>query len=208
MAHNNHFFFNSISPTSTSVPPRLLDYMNASFSSVESLRATFLATANAMFGPGFVWLVRKKNATPGDELAILTTYLAGSPYPGAHFRLQPNDMNTQTTNISDQSPTEYAAANQYHLRPHGRAGAFGSSSESHSPLAPGGQDLTPILVVSTWEHVWLRDWGVGGKNNFLSAWWEKIDWGLVEVNLGQDTVGSSPRVPQYRRTPLYSQSRS
>ena len=40
------------------------------------------------------------------------------------------------------------------------------------------------MCVSTWEHVWLRDWGVGGKAAFLDAWWDRIDWGIVEQNAG------------------------
>lgn len=55
----------------------------------------------AMFGPGFVWLVKNAQST---ELRILTTYLAGSPYTAAHWRRQGLDMNTQ--GISANSPAK------------------------------------------------------------------------------------------------------
>ncbi|UKZ77477.1 hypothetical protein TrVFT333_005198 [Trichoderma virens FT-333] len=90
MAHNNHFFFQGIAPNGTPMPDELRRELEASFSSIESLRLEFIVTASAMFGPGFVWLVK---AGPGDY-RLLPTYLAGSPYPGAHWRMQSTDMNT------------------------------------------------------------------------------------------------------------------
>ena len=156
---------------------------------MSSLRATFVATANAMFGPGFVWLVRKNNVAAmsnAPSLAILTTYLAGSPYPGAHYRQQPVDMATQTTNITgSMSPQVYASSPIAHNYGFGNmfAGKFGPAS-GPDKTGPGGQDLDVLLGVNTWEHVWLRDWGVGGKKGFLDAWWERIDWGVVEGNMG------------------------
>ena len=61
---------------------------------------------------------------------------------------------------------------------------MGRYSPNQKRVAPGGQDLDVLLGVCTWEHVWLRDWGVAGKRGFLEAWWERIDWGVVEGNMG------------------------
>ena len=149
------------------------------------------------------------------KLSILATYNAGSPYPGAHFRLQPLDMNTANTGVtSDMSPYDYARMMRdepadERLRPYasgfgtgnpnaapgsqattvnkgtaGAFGAYGSNMNQNSTLypqrrAPGGALLEPLLCVSTWEHVWLRDRGITGKRRFLEAWWEKIDWEVV-----------------------------
>ena len=143
--------------------PLLTSKINESFSSPESLRETFIATANAMFGPGFVWLVRHKDRNAhlkDNELSILTTYLAGSPLPGAHYRRQEQDSNTMMA-----------------------AGSFGSSAlfaGKESKLAYGGAAIDVLLGVNTWQHVWLMDWGVGGKKEFLENWWETIDWNVVE----------------------------
>ncbi|KAI4158609.1 MAG: hypothetical protein LQ342_007261 [Letrouitia transgressa] len=210
-AHNNHIFFSSLtpspSPSSSNVPPPLLSQISASFSSLDSLRATFLATADAMFGPGFVWLVRLHQPRPaGDDLAILNTYIAGSPYPDAHFRRQEFDMNTYTTGItSDLKPGMYAerfggnsgtgsdpVMGQY-VRGYGtgnmNAGSYGPFSKSADHRAPGGARLEVLLAVSTWEHVWLRDWGVGGKRGFLEAWWDAVDWEVVMERYGKPSQG-------------------
>ena len=64
-----------------------------------------------------------------------------------------------------------------------RAGSVGPYS-GVKKVAPGGVDLDVLMCVSTWEHTWLRDWGVAGKREFLEAWWECIDWGVVEANAG------------------------
>lgn len=47
-------------------------------------------------------------------------------------------------------------------------------------LAPGGVELEVLLGVSTWEHVWLLDHGVGGKRRYLEALWDRIDWEVVD----------------------------
>lgn len=127
-----------------------------------------------MFGPGFVWLVKQNTGpkpTP-ENLAILTTYIAGSPYSGAHFRQQPIDRNTQTTGITQKMSAMDYGANMY-------AGSFGPHSIRNTPLAPGGVELEVLMCVSTWEHVWLLDHGVNGKRRFLEAWWDKINWTVV-----------------------------
>jgi superoxide dismutase, Fe-Mn family len=169
MAHNTHFFFQTISPTGSSIPDALRKDLETSFSSIETLKREFVVTASAMFGPGFVWLVR---AGPTDY-RILTTYLAGSPYPGAHWRQQGSDMNTLGQN---NTARDYLSS-QINARRKQQAGGAGD-------LAPGGIQLEPLLCLSTWEHSWLLDWGVGreghgGKAAFVESWWETIDWELV-----------------------------
>ncbi|KAK2767646.1 hypothetical protein FQN54_003804 [Arachnomyces sp. PD_36] len=188
MAHNNHFFFNCLSPAPVEIPQNLEKEITESCSSVESLRAEFLATANAMFGPGFVWLVRTNNG----NLKILTTYIAGSPYPAAHFRRQPVDMATETTGVTGGENADALSK----LRATNRVGSMGQFSGARV-LPPGGVDVHPILCVNTWEHVYIRDWGVGGKTGFLEAWWDKINWEEVAQNFqqggGKSTMRSSTR---------------
>ncbi|KAM0802700.1 Manganese/iron superoxide dismutase [Usnea florida] len=165
MAWANHQFFSTLSPDPPKMSPLLTSKVNDSFSSPESLRDTFIATANAMFGPGFVWLVRHKHRNAylmENELSILTTYLAGSPLPGAHYRRQEQDQNTMMA-----------------------AGSFGSTSlfpGEESKLAYGGADIDILLGVNTWQHVWLMDWGIGGKKAYLEGWWKAINWDVVESN--------------------------
>ncbi|KAJ4370403.1 hypothetical protein N0V83_004921 [Neocucurbitaria cava] len=183
MAFNNHFFFRGIN-TNLNVQSRpssdLEVQIKKDFSSRDTLRETFLATADAMFGPGFVWLVQT-NDTQFGNLRILPTYLAGSPLSGAHYRQQPHDLNTHNAD-------SYQALN--------KVGAFGAAAKQNpGPKKPlGGVDVVPLLCVNTWEHVWLHDYGVRGKRRFLEAWWDRIDWDLV----GQHAT-LSPRQGQASR---------
>ncbi|KAJ4301174.1 hypothetical protein N0V90_003264 [Kalmusia sp. IMI 367209] len=168
MAFNNHFFFRGINsnPNVNSVPSADLRHkINENFTSIDSLKDTFLATADAMFGPGFVWLVQT-NDTQKKPLKILTTYIAGSPLSGAHHRRQEVDLNTH-------NPSSYQNLNA--------VGAFGANAKQKQQpkKALGGVDVVPLLCVNTWEHAWLHDYGVGGKMAYLQAWWDKIDWEQV-----------------------------
>ncbi|KAL7936225.1 Fe superoxide dismutase [Trichoderma chlorosporum] len=170
MAHNNHFFFQGIAPNGTPMPDELRRELEASFSSIESLRLEFIVTASAMFGPGFVWLVK---AGPGDY-RLLPTYLAGSPYPGAHWRMQSTDMNT--------------VGNDGSARSHFRNQGLGARRRT-GDLPPGGIELEPLLCLNTWEHAWLLDWGMGvdgkgGKAAYVDAWWKLIDWEKVHQRSG------------------------
>ncbi|KAL7950765.1 Fe superoxide dismutase [Trichoderma barbatum] len=170
MAHNNHFFFQGIAPNGTPMPDELRRELEASFSSIESLRLEFIVTASAMFGPGFVWLVK---AGPGDY-RLLPTYLAGSPYPGAHWRMQSTDMNT--------------VGNDGTARPFFRNQALGARRRG-ADLPPGGIELEPLLCLNTWEHAWLLDWGMGvggngGKAAYVDSWWKLIDWEKVHQRSG------------------------
>ncbi|EER23002.1 superoxide dismutase C-terminal domain containing protein [Coccidioides posadasii C735 delta SOWgp] len=196
MAHNNHFFFNCISPEPVAIPQKLEEAIDESCSSLDSLKAEFLATANAMFGPGFVWLVKVKDTA---ELKILCTYIAGSPYPGAHFRRQSVDMATQTTGVAGGENPQVAS--KLATRTFGAMGPYSKSKV----LAPGGADIHPILCVNTWEHVWLRDWGIGGKPGYLEKWWDRINWDEVFQNynqVGPESVLSSKRSRSH--APYYS----
>jgi len=173
MAHNNAFFFETLASQPVSMPEALKDELENSFGSIETLRREFIVTASSMFGPGFVWLVKTKDR----KYSLLCTYLAGSPYPGAHYRRQPVDMNTEDAkSVSDA----IRRTNSWEVV---------NSVGSHGPLSrnkmsPGGIDANPILCVNMWEHVYLPDYGVGaggvgGKKAFVESWWHCIDWAKV-----------------------------
>jgi Fe-Mn family superoxide dismutase len=186
MAFNNHFFFRGINtnPDVQSAPPSDLTFqINRDFSSLDTLRETFLATAEAMFGPGFVWLVQTNDSQFGG-LRILPTYLAGSPLSGAHYRRQSDDLNTHNAD-------SYQALN--------KVGTFGKAAKQNTaPKKPlGGIDVVPLMCVNTWEHVWLHDYGVKGKRAYLEAWWNKIDWDLVRQSATIAPRSSSPQQQQF-----------
>ncbi|EDU45456.1 SodA Superoxide dismutase [Pyrenophora tritici-repentis] len=178
MAWNNHFFFHGLNttPNVESRPSTNLQMqIDKDFSSTDTLRETFLATAEVMFGPGFVWLVQVNGEF--GSLRILPTYLAGSPLSGAHYRRQSHDLNTHNAD-------SYQALN--------KVGQFGAASgQDQRPKAPlGGVDVVPLMCVNTWEHVWLHDYGIRGKREYLEKWWNKINWSLVEQNATITSRGS------------------
>jgi superoxide dismutase, Fe-Mn family len=137
------------------MPSRLRSELEESFASIENFKVTFLANAQAMFGGGFVWLVRVK-ATPGSDnqarFRILRTYNAGSPLAGAHWRTQ-----AQEVSLGEQSKqvAERIAKDAVVL-------------------------VEPVLCVSVWEHSYIVDWKVRGKRQFLDAWWARVNWNVVE----------------------------
>lgn len=180
-------------PDPAPMPKEMAMYIEKSFSSLESLRSTFIATANGMFGPGFVWLMKK----PSNELAILTTYIAGTPYPKAHYRRQPVDTNNITTNILPTASPFLVHKQTEGIKTllkdqasyAGFAGAFGHESRNAPHWLVGDADLQPLLAVSTWEHTFLPDWGAWGKRDFLEKWWEKIDWERIYNNATWNSGG-------------------
>jgi len=175
MAHNNHLFFDRLAPGPVEMPRPLRRDLEESFGSTETLRRELAVTATAMFGPGFVWLVKAALPYTGRPAGyrILTTYLAGSPYPEAHWRRQGVDMNT----VGGASPDAQAPGHRW-LEDQTRA-----LKEEGRP--PGGVKVVPLLCVNTWEHVWLEDYGVmgpdgvSGKKTFAERWWDAIDWHKV-----------------------------
>jgi Fe-Mn family superoxide dismutase len=146
--------------------------------SLSNLKSEFLAQAKAMFGPGFVWLVMRENKRGkqnyfGDDqrrLGILCTYGAGSPLSGAHFRAQ-----------KDKDRIQF---------PGGKATLTAERIAQNATL-----DAVPILCVSTWQHSYIRDFGVGGKERFLEAWWDSINWGVAEEKVRIDNIPQPTKRP-------------
>lgn len=198
MIHNNSFFFQHLSPTPVEMPSNLRMHLERSFGSIETLRREMVYTAAAMFGPGFVWLV--KTSQPGLPIAfkVLVTYLAGSPYPAAHWRRQEVDMNTEASSWSEEGigrGKTYLEHSAY------GAGKRSSPAAARVEHAPGGTDLHPVLCLNTWEHVWLWDYGFGvggsgGKLEYAERWWKRIDWELVqkEANIMRLEMSADPKM--------------
>ncbi|KAI0482364.1 Manganese/iron superoxide dismutase [Xylariaceae sp. FL0804] len=155
------------------VPPRLRSLIDKDFGSLETLMREFTAVAMGMFGPGFVWLVKNERS---NDLRILPTYLAGSPYTAAHWRRQPVDF--ATSGGSRDIVGEYTQ----------RSRVGGGLDSGKFTASPGGLNVVPLLCLNTWEHVWLRDYGIvgqdgnSGKRTFVENWWYCINWQQVAHN--------------------------
>lgn len=194
MAWNNNYYYGSMAPAPRPIEynPLLQDSLIKTFGSMETLRSTMINTAESMFGPGFVWLVWTKGedrVARKGQWRILNTYLAGTPFPEAGYRAQGVDMNTS-------NPHSYEAYMQQQAGiPGNTAGYIGS----HSPQAkatrkmpPGGTSLMPVLCVNTWEHVYIYDYGVKGKSDYLEKWWDAIDWAIVQERANSDAQIENP----------------
>ena len=174
MAFNNHFFFHRLTSTPTEPSKSFMQDIAESFESMENLRTEMIETADAMFGNGFVWLM-KDNAQ--GMLRVLATYNAGSPLPEAHYRRQNRDMNTLYQHIgADAVETNRLNTVQ------NTAGKFGHYSQPAGKALASTDALTggPILCIGNWQHMYLRDYGVHGRRSYLSNWWDRIDWSMVE----------------------------
>ena len=66
---------------------------------------------------------------------------------------------------------------------------------------PAGIDLEVLLCVSTWEHVYMWDYGPWGKSAYLERWWDRIDW--PKVNQHWVTASAMERIQERRSRPMY-----
>ncbi|KAJ4504744.1 hypothetical protein HRR83_003125 [Exophiala dermatitidis] len=189
MANHTHFFWESLTDAEDPVERRpglnTMRSIEMDFESVDHLRSEFLEVADAMFGNGFVWLM--KPPTPGG-LTILATYNAGSPYSEAAPRRDNRDMATYDGRqlAAQLSGRGGLGAGSLEERTLGRggglgvAGSFGDFSSARANLYSGALNAQPILCVNVWQHQYIPDYGVLGKRAYLTAWWDHIDWQMVE----------------------------
>lgn len=160
------------------IPKKLLHDLNLQYGSIETLRREMIVTADAMFGPGFVWLVKVGRSA---QFRVLPTYLAGTPFVAAHWRRQGLDMNSRGLMPTPAGYSADGAARGYLERAQVGAGAAEFGRFDRDAATPGGTEVIPLLCLSTWQHVYLRDWGVANKRQFMEAWWDCIDWRKVET---------------------------
>jgi superoxide dismutase, Fe-Mn family len=168
-AHHNHFFWNGLSSypdpiyPSTGLRADICEY----FESLDHLRDEITDVALSMHGQGYIWLM--KELSPAHSLHILATYNAGSPFPAAHSRRQSFDAATGTDLSSALG------------RPQNDVGSFGPHSANRKGFHNGALKSLPILCLKVWEHQWLLDYGITGKEEYVRNWWGRIDWDEVQT---------------------------
>ncbi|RMZ82903.1 hypothetical protein DV737_g1938, partial [Chaetothyriales sp. CBS 132003] len=171
-AHHNHFFWNTLSANANTLYPArdLHADIEESFDSLQHLRDQMTESAMAMFGQGYVWLMRSWDSS--KQLHVLCTYNAGSPFPDAHTRRQTFDSATgQNPSISSRLTS-----------PQNRVGSLGKHSRYDAIYHEGALLASPILCLKVWEHQWLPDYGTFGKEAYVKNWWSRIDWDVVQAN--------------------------
>ena len=75
---NHSFYWNSLSPEATAPSPALMEAIEKSFTSFDTLKAELKSVAAGEFGSGWGWLIRR-NST--GELAVTSTTDAENPLP-------------------------------------------------------------------------------------------------------------------------------
>lgn len=192
-------FFLTLYQTPRPPPDTFLRAVESKFSSWESLKANMIGNAEAMFGPGYVWLVAQKDTTspgpmsqlagmvagkpqPSPDLALLNTYLAGSPHARAHWRKQDRDMNTEDNDTRPGTTGAQWARDREFATKSFKSPTYGMGANNKLIFNPGAADVEPLLCVSTWEHVWVPQYGIRGKREYLERWWNTVDWVTVESN--------------------------
>jgi len=184
MAHFNHLWWESLSVEKKPVPDNLRRAIEDDYHSMDSLRDEMLEHADAMFGNGFVWLMKESPTgsgafTAGGKLRILCTYNAGSPYSEAYRMRQNRDMATGL------DPAAHRRAQMTQVQ--NTVGSFGQFSQQAKAgnEPPNALQAMPLLGLNVWQHMWVPDYGILGKRHYLAAWWERIDWDVVEQRYNQ-----------------------
>ncbi|KAJ8103275.1 Manganese/iron superoxide dismutase [Lipomyces tetrasporus] len=170
LTHNNHFFFDSLrgpdAPADTTEPlPAVFNAIEESFTNVEELKAHMSGIAEAMCGNGYVWLLQ----SPKKRLYVTATYNAGTPYGVEHA--QDFDFNSPFS----RSRLSNVAQRQQNLLDR-------EDAIEGKPM--------PLLCINVWQHMYLNDYGFGGKAKYFENWWNSIDWLKVEARLNAVSANS------------------
>lgn len=184
MAHFNHLWWESLSTVKKPIPESLRKDIDETFQGVENLRTEMLEHADAMFGNGFVWLMKENSRGSTNihtPLRILCTYNAGSPYAGAYRMRQNMDMATGLDVAQSRMRNVQNTAGG--MGPHSQSGRIGSVSSTQL-------DAYPLLCLNVWQHMWIPDYGILGKRAYLAAWWERIDWDVVQQRYNMEKAAS------------------
>ena len=123
-----------------------------SFGNLSALRNLMFQTALSIHGSGWVWLV----VGPNSDLKVLATYNAGTPF-NIKAR-QPQDPNTNWS-LDNLRPSQQTA------------GLRANRRDEYLVL--------PLLGLNVWEHAYIVDYGVNGKQQYLRNWWSTINWQRV-----------------------------
>jgi Fe-Mn family superoxide dismutase len=157
-AHNNHMFFQalrSVSENTTKPSAPLLERINKSFGSMESLRAQMLTDADTLLGNGWVFLVEGED----KMLYTMATFNAGTPYDLS--RSQMFDLNSAVGQDTWNTLSQIEKA------------VYGKE-KNHSIV---------LLALNVWEHIYVPDYSVSGRADYLEKWWDSIDWDVVSSRL-------------------------
>ncbi|EPQ27600.1 uncharacterized protein PFL1_04738 [Pseudozyma flocculosa PF-1] len=184
-ALNNSFFLSSIAPQgslrNTTPLVRTSDAISKSFNSYPEMCLAFSSAAFGMSGSGWVWLVTDQSG----NLGVVPTYGAGTVVvqnrmqQGKHFALP--SINDGQGGPEGTDPNAMPAA----ARP-------GRPSSARLFATEVGKELYPLLNISVHEHAWLNDYGIMGKEEYLTRFWNCVNWDRVEERFKEYCPSAQP----------------
>ncbi|KAI5967200.1 hypothetical protein CANMA_003257 [Candida margitis] len=167
MSHMNHFFFEQLTDKSTSKlskPSRFLmeKLIHQDILDVDALRTKILTMAENAYGQGWIYLVEDKT----KNLQFLQCNNEGMPY---YFgKRQQLDLNggideftfNSLANLQTRASNEEVAQQQE-------------------------EQYLPILAINYWDYMYVEDYGVTGKNEYLNNLWDHLNWDVINKRLFQ-----------------------
>ena len=194
-ALNNSFFFANLKqePSESSEPTgSLARHIEEQFGSIQEFKSHFGATANALTGGGYVWLVSDSNR----RIGIVTTYGSGTILIRSRqqrglwntFSMIDNEPSSQQSNKlnnNQQSPLSSPTHSSKPTTPNtsnplGTVREYSSLNFDSRNVAETGDVLTPLLCLSVFERCYLTDFGVWGREEYIKNFWKVVDWSKVE----------------------------
>lgn len=177
-ALNNSFFLSSLAPQdrlrNPTPLPKVATAISKSFGSFPEMCLAFSSAAYGMAGSGWVWLVTDQHR----NLGVVPTFGSGTVVvhnrmqQGKHFLLP--SINDQSTGSADGAKSAPSSSSERPSRP--ADSLFGGLGISDKV----GKELYPLLNISVHEHAWLNDYGIMGKEEYLTRFWNCVNWDKVE----------------------------
>ena len=129
-------------------------------SGIKQVKRLFDLEADALFGNGWIWLVRINAAERAGKLGIISTLNGWTPMSLLMAAAGGKVGSSQAPSISQM--------------------LFGSSS-IQADTTPFSY-YSPVLGISMFENAYIRDFGID-RRAYLDAVWRKINWQRVSILL-------------------------
>ena len=93
-------------------------------------------------------------------------------------RSQPSVADARNTYENGSAfPSSSTSTNSY-----GRNAPITSPNYAPRNIFFVGAQLSPLFCVSVHEHAWMQDYGIWGKQEYLTRFWSALDWNRVTDN--------------------------
>ncbi|KAG7663047.1 uncharacterized protein J8A68_003429 [[Candida] subhashii] len=161
-AHNNHFFFEQLAnkeEAQLTRPSRFImdRLIRNDIPDISVLKEKMLTLAENSVGQGWVFLVE----TPYKSFQIIKCNNDGTPY--YYGKNQSLDLNGGV----DESAYQYL-----------------ENLKERAAKRERDYNL-PILAISFWDQSYIKDYGLGGKKEYLERVWDCIDWNVINKRFFQ-----------------------